>query len=323
VTYNSFNTSFTEPWLGGKRPNALTTNFVYSKYSAAAAGTDPNSSYLRLVGGGVSISKRLKWPDDNFILTTGLNYNNYLLKDYALVNNFSNGTSNNLFFKMVLARYSIDQPLYPRSGSNLSFTFQFTPPYSSFSNKDYSGETTGEKYKWIEYHKYRFTGDWYQRIVGNLVLKFSTKYGFLGYYNKDIGFSPFERFQLGGDGLSGSSYFIGRDIISQRGYEIYGQNMTIFNKYTAEIRYPFSLSPTATIYGLAFMDAANAWNNFKEYNPLSLNRDVGLGIRIFLPMFGLLGLDYGVGIDRYNPSAGITSFKDMARFTFMLGFEPD
>ncbi|MEI8279676.1 MAG: POTRA domain-containing protein [Bacteroidota bacterium] len=321
--YNSFNTSFTEPWLGGHKPNALTTNVVYSKYSSAAAGTDPNSAYLRLFGGGVSISKRMKWPDDDFVLTLGLNYNNYFLKNYALVSDFTDGYSNNLFFKFVLARYSIDQPLYPRSGSNISFTFQFTPPYSSFSNKDYSGETAQEKYKWIEYHKYRFTGDWYQRIAGNLVFKFSTKYGFLGYYNKDIGYSPFERFQLGGDGLSGYSYFVGKDIISQRGYEVYAQNMTIFNKYTAEVRYPFSLSPTATIYGLAFVDAANAWATFKDFNPFALNRDVGVGIRIFLPMFGLLGLDYGVGLDRYNPAAGITNFKDISKFTFMLGFEPD
>jgi outer membrane protein insertion porin family len=218
----------------------------------------------------------------------------------------------------------VDQPLYPRSGSDISFTFQFTPPYSAFrEDRDYENQTDAQRYKFIEYHKYRFKADWYQRIVGNLVFKLSTKYGFMGYYNKDIGFSPFERFQLGGDGLSGQSYFIGRDIISQRGYETYASNATIFNKYTAEVRYPFSLSPTSTIYGLAFFDAANAWSSFKTYNPFKLNRDAGLGIRIFLPMFGLLGLDYGVGFDRYDPAAGITSFKDISKFTFMLGFEPD
>ncbi len=145
----------------------------------------------------------------------------------------------------------------------------------------------------------------------------------MGYYNKNIGFSPFERFQLGGDGLTGQQFFIGRDIISQRGYEIYERDATIFNKYTAELRYPFSLSPTSTIYGLAFVDAANAWSSFKTYNPFKLNRDAGLGVRIFLPMFGLLGLDYGVGFDRYDKAAGMTSFKDISRFTFMLGFEPD
>lgn len=321
--YNAFNMSFTEPWLGGKKPNALTTSFVYSKYSGSAYGTDPNASYIRTLGGGISLSKRLKWPDDNFVLTYGLNYQNYSLKQYTLVNDFNNGNSNNLYAKIVLARYSVDQPLYPRSGSNISFTFQFTPPYSSFANKDYTNETSAEKYKWIEYHKYRFTADWYQKIAGNLVFKLSTKMGFMGYYNSSLGFSPFERFQLGGDGLSGYSYFVGKDIISQRGYEVYEQNGTIFNKYSAEVRYPFSLSPTSTIYGLAFVDAANAWENFKDYNPFKLNRDAGLGIRIFLPMFGLLGLDYGIGFDRYDKAAGITSFKDISKFTFMLGFEPE
>jgi len=321
--YNSLSTSFTEPWLGGHKPNALTTNFIYSKYSGAAIGSDPNASFLRMTGGGVSLSKRLKWPDDYFVLTYGLYYNNYRLKDYALTADFTDGFSNNLYAKLIIARSSIDQPLYPRSGSNISFTFQFTPPYSAFSNKNYSGETPEQKYKWIEYHKYRFTADWYKRIAGNLVFKLSTKYGFLGYYNPAIGYSPFERFQLGGDGLSGFNYFIGRDIISQRGYEVYVQDATIFNKYSAEVRYPFSLSPTATIYGLVFADAANAWTDFRAYNPFQLNRDVGVGVRIFLPMFGLLGLDYGIGLDRYNPAAGATGLKDIAKFTFMLGFEPD
>ncbi len=321
--FNSFSTSFTEPWLGGKKPNALTTSFVYSRFSGASAPTPASSSFLRMVGGGVSLSRRLKWPDDNFIFTMGVNYNNYRLKEYTLVEDFNNGFSNNLYLKFVLARYSINQPLYPTSGSNISFTFQVTPPFSSFSGRDYSGLESSQRYKWIEYHKYRFTADWYQTIVGKLVFKLSTKYGFMGYYNSDIGFSPFERFQLGGDGLSGFSYFIGRDIISQRGYKVYAQNATIFNKYTAELRYPLSLNPSATIYALGFVDAANAWGSFKEYNPFKLNRDAGVGIRIFLPMFGLLGLDYGIGFDKYNQAAGITKFKSLGAFTFMLGFEPD
>ena len=197
---------------------------------------------------------------------------------------------------------------------------QLTPPFSAFSGNDYAGETPEKKYKFIEYHKYKFTADFYQKIAGNLVLRLASKYGFLGYYNKDIGFSPFERFQLGGDGLSGYSYFVGKDIVAQRGYEVYATQATIYNKYTAEVRYPFSLQPTATIYGIMFADAANAWGNFKEYNPFKLNRDVGVGIRLFLPMFGLLGLDYGIGIDRSVPGSGI---KDIAKFNFMLGFEPE
>ena len=320
--YNSLSTSFTEPWLGGRKPNAFTTNFVYSRYSSAPAGTNPNNAFLRMTGGGISMGKRLTWPDNYFVFNYGLYFNNYRLKDYTLVNGFSNGFSNDLHFKFVLSRNSIDQPLYPRSGANVSFTFQVTPPYSAFSGNDYAAEGLQTKYKWIEYHKYKFTADFYQKISGNLVLRLASKYGFLGYYNKDIGFSPFERFQLGGDGLSGYSYFVGKDIVAQRGYEMYASAATIYNKYTAEIRYPFSLQPTATIYGIVFTDAANAWNNFKEYNPFKLNRDVGVGIRLFLPMFGLLGLDYGIGIDRANPNAG-TGIKDIAKFNFMLGFEPE
>ncbi len=321
--YNSFNFSFTEPWLGGKKPNALTTGFIYSRYSGAASGADPNSSYLRVLGGNASISKRLRWPDDNFVFTVGVDYKNYKLKQYALLDNFNDGFSNDLSLKIVVARYSVDQPLYPRNGSNVSLTMTFTPPFSSFSDKDYATEGIAEKYKWIEYHKYRFTAEWYKNITGKFVFKLATKYGFLGYYNPDIGFSPFGRFQLGGDGLSGYSYFVGKDIIAQRGYEVYANNATIFNKYTAEIRYPFSLSPTSTIYGLAFVEAANAWNTFKDYNPFKLNRGAGLGVRLYLPMFGLLGLDYGVGFDRYDRASGATSFKDISKFTFMLGFEPE
>ena len=320
--FNSFNFSFTEPWLGGRKPNSLTTNFIYSKFSGNSA--DPSSSYLKMIGGGVAMSKRLKWPDDNFVFTMGMNYKNYQLRQYALIEGFNNGYSNNLDFKFTLARYSIDQPLYPRNGSNINFTLLLTPPFSSLSGTDYApSDAASEKYKWIEYHKYRFTAEWYKNIGGKFVFKLATKYGFLGYYNPQIGFSPFERFQLGGDGLQGFQSIIGRDIIAQRGYDVYAQNATIFNKYTAEIRYPFSLSPTSTIFGLAFVESANAWNNFREYNPFKLYRSAGVGIRLFLPMFGLLGLDYGIGFDRFDRASGNTSFRDITKFTFMLGFEPD
>lgn len=321
--YNQLSTSFTEPWLGGKKPNALTASLTYSKYSAATVGTSPNSSYLRIFGGGLSMGKRLNWPDNFFYFNYGIEYKNYKLVNYALVPGFADGYSNDVHFKFTLARNSIDRPLYPRSGSNIAFTVQLTPPFSAFENKDYANIEQKERYKWIEYHKYKFIADFYQKVYGNLVLRFAAKAGFLGYYNKDIGFSPFERFQIGGDGLSGYSYFVGKDIIAQRGYEVYSSGATIYNKYTAELRYPFSLSPTATIYGMLFVDAANAWNKFADYSPTKLNRDAGVGLRIFLPMFGLLGLDYGIGIDRYNKAAGATSLKDIAKFNFMLGFEPE
>lgn len=325
VFFNSLNVSLTEPWLGGKKPNSLTTNFIYSKFSSNLA--DGSKSFIKVLGGGVSLSKRVKWPDDNFVVSYGLNFQNYQLQKYTgLISDFTNGFSNNLHLKFSIQRYTLDQPQYPRSGSDISFSFQFTPPYSTFNGIDYATADQSLKYKWIEYHKYRFKADWYKTIVGNMVFKFSAKFGFLGYYNPDIGLSPFERFQLGGDGLSGQNFFIGRDVISQRGYDVYAQNATIFNKYVAEIRYPFSLNPTTTIYGLMFADAGNAWNNFGSFNPTRLNRDVGVGIRLFLPMFGLLGLDYGIGLDRYqfNPNGtSKTSLKDMSKITFMLGFEPD
>ncbi|WP_118974218.1 BamA/OMP85 family outer membrane protein [Taibaiella koreensis] len=323
--FNSANLSFTEPWLGGKRPTALTVSAVYGRQSYSDDGGyytgDPNAHYLRNFGGGVSLSKRLKWPDDNFVFSYGINYQNYFLKDYDyFVSDFRNGTANNLFFRLTLARNSVDQPIYPRSGSNINFTFQFTPPYSLFSSTNYADASPSTKYKWIEYHKYRFTAEWYQRIVGDLVFKFAAKYGFMGYYNKDIGYSPFERFNVGGDGLSGFNYYVGRDIISQRGYEVYAQNAVIFNKYTAEVRYPFSLNPSATIFGLAFVEGANGWDSFKDYNPFKLYRSAGLGVRVYLPMFGLLGLDYGLGFDRLGDGV---KFGGATKFTFMLGFEPD
>lgn len=316
--YNSITAGFTEPWLGGKKPNALSVN-LYRTYFAGAFGST-TTGHMTTIGAGATLSKRLRWPDDNFVLSYGLNYQLYNIKDYQFFEGFSNGQANNLSLKINLGRYSIDQPLFPRSGSNISMSMQFTAPYSLISGKDYSSVPTSEKYKWIEYHKYRFTAEWYQRLKGNLILKLSTKHGYLGYYNSNLQ-SPFERFQVGGDGLSGFTIY-GRDIVSHRGYEIYSNTAgaTIFNKYSAEVRYPFSLNPSSTIYGLAFFDAANAWDNFKSFNPFQLRRSAGLGIRIFLPMFGLLGLDYGLGFDRLTPG---TKFGQATKITFMLGFEPD
>lgn len=323
--YNSGNITFTEPWLGGKKPIGLSVNLTYGRQSYSEKGWyqgNPNDHYLRNFGGGVMLSKRLKWPDNNFVLSFGVNYQNYFLKDYTyFVSDFTSGTANNLFGRLTIGRNSVDQPIFPRSGSNINFTFQFTPPYAALdARRDPASETVSEKYKWIEYHKYRFNAEWYQKLAGNLVLKLAVKYGFLGYYNKDIGHSPFERFNVGGDGMSGFNMFVGRDLISQRGYEVYAPDATIFNKYTAEIRYPFSLNPSATIYGLAFFEAGNGWNSFKEYNPMSLYRATGLGIRIHLPMFGLLGLDYGLGIDHLGEGVKL---NNAFKFSFMLGFEPD
>jgi outer membrane protein insertion porin family len=316
--YNSITAGFTEPWLGGKKPTGLSVN-VYRTYYAGTFGSS-TTGHMTTLGAGATLSKRLRWPDDNFVLSYGLNYQLYNIKDYLFFKDFDKGQANNLSLKINIGRYSVDQPLFPRSGSNISLSVQFTAPYSLFSNKDYSDLPSYEKYKWIEYHKYRFTAEWYQRVKGNLILKLATKHGYLGYYNSNLQ-SPFERFQVGGDGLSGFTIY-GRDIIAQRGYEVYSssEGATIFNKYTAEMRYPFSLNPSSTIYGLAFFEAANAWDSFKSFNPFQLNRSVGVGVRVFLPMFGLLGLDYGLGLDRLTPG---TKFGQATKFSFMLGFEPE
>ncbi len=323
--YNSINGSFTEPWLGGKKPTSLTYS-IYRTYFAGNQGSNTTGN-MTTFGTGLSLGKRLKWPDDNFVISYGLNYQRYNINEYQFFADFNNGVANNLSFKVTLARNSIDQPLYPRSGSNIMLSAQFTPPYSKFNNLDYDLATAKQRYNLIEYHKYRFTAEWYQRLKGNLVLKMAAKHGYLGSYSKGVT-SPFERFQVGGDGINGFTIF-GRDIVAHRGYNVYTDQNTganLFNKYTAEIRYPFSLNPSSTIYGLGFFEAANAWSDYKSFNPFELKRSAGVGIRVFLPMFGLLGLDYGVRFDNAGNDPAIgngTKFGQAAKFTFMLGFEPD
>ncbi|TKK64249.1 outer membrane protein assembly factor [Ilyomonas limi] len=357
--YRSYNISFTEPWLGGKKRNSLSVGLYDTKYSNAydynpyspTYGTyvrsKGDSSYFRTTGLSLGLGKQLKWPDDYFSFTTTLSYSRYKLKNYAISYNlylkndsiFNNGISNNLNIRFALQRSSVDAPIFPRSGSNFLMSLQLTPPWSLL---DPNITTDINPYKWIEYHKWRFTGEWYVplgRARGadknqQFVLKAAAKYGFIGRYNHNLQISPFERFQLGDAGLSNSYALLGYDIISQRGYPVYensnpkinpdqtgaSQYFTIFNKYTLELRYPLSLNPSSTIYGLAFFEAANGWYNFKEYNPFQLRRSVGLGMRFYLPMFGLLGFDYGIGLDRLGPN---TSLKDAGRFTFMLGYEPE
>ena len=348
--FRSYNFSFTEPWFGGKKRNALTLSVFNTKFGQTfdpiTGMFDPNaadSKYISTTGATVSLAKQLKWPDDFFSLSIGLNYTRYKLSDYAIdprnLPGFDNGIVNNVNLKIALQRSSIDQPLYPKSGSTFLFSVQATPPYSLF-NKNI--QTSANPYKWIEYHKWRMNGEWFVPLGKphgedrnkQFVIRVAAKFGFLGRFNKDLGMSPFERFQVGDAGLSNQFALLGFDIIAHRGYPVYensnpkinpdqqraSQYFTIFNKYSAELRYPLSLNPSSTIYALGFYEAANGWYNMKDYNPFKLRRSVGLGMRFFLPMFGLLGFDYGVGLDRYTPNG---SMKDAARFTFMLGFEPE
>ena len=346
--FRSYNFSFTEPWLGGKKRNSLTVSLYNTKYANAYDPTTgtytsnaANNSYIMTTGVGVSLGKQLKWPDDFFTLVYSLNYTRYKLKNYAILNDFNNGVSQNVSFKVSIQRSSVDQPIFPRSGSNFLMSMQLTPPYSLF-RKDINYATPEEKYKFVEFHKWRFTGEWYVPLSQGtgedkshqFVLRFAAKAGMIGRYNKKLEISPFERFQVGDAGLSNSFALLGYEIISHRGYPVYENSdpkvnpdqsgaskfFTIFNKYTMEVRYPFSTNPSSTIYGMAWAEAANGWYSTKEYNPFQLRRSVGLGMRFFLPMFGLLGFDYGVGLDRLQPGGGL---KGAAKFTFMLGFEPE
>ncbi len=352
--FRSYNFSFTEPWLGGKKRNAFTFSIYDTKFANAFdpltggfSSAAANSSYIQTTGLGINIAKQLKWPDDFFSLSMGINFARYKLKNYALDQNltlkdgtiFNNGFSHNINFKIALQRNSVDQPLFPTRGSNFLASLALTPPYSLINK---SIATANNPYKLIEYHKWRFTGEWYvplgkphgEERNKMFVLKAAAKFGFVGNYNSDLDISPFERFQVGDAGLANQFALLGFDIIAHRGYPVYqtsnpkvnpdqsgaSKYFTIFNKYTMELRYPLSLNPSSTIYALGFFEAANGWYSMKEYNPFQLRRSVGIGMRFFLPMFGLLGFDYGVGLDRFTPN---NKLKDAARFTFMLGFEPE
>lgn len=344
--FRSYNFSFTEPWLGGKRRNSFTVSVYDTKFSNAfnplTGQFERNpSSFIRTTGATVALGKQLRWPDDFFNFSVSATYQRYTLQDYQFFEDFRNGISNNLSLKFAVQRSSVDQPLFPRGGSNFLASLQITPPWS-LMRPDKVYNTTQERYELIEFHKWRFTGEWYVplgRAHGaeknhQFVLKLAAKYGFIGRFNNELEISPFERFQVGDAGLTNQFALLGFDIIAHRGYPVYqtsnpkvnpdqqgaSRYFTIFNKYTAEVRYPLSTNPSSTIFALGFFEAANGWYSIRDYNPFQLRRSTGLGMRFFLPMFGLLGFDYGIGLDRLEPGQGL---KNATRFTFMLGFEPD
>ncbi|GAC1379952.1 MAG: POTRA domain-containing protein [Ginsengibacter sp.] len=347
--YRSYNFSFTEPWLGGKKRNSLTVSYYNTKYSNAYDPTTgrysrlfADSSYIKTTGFGLSLGKQLKWPDDYFSLVYALNFQQYKLKNYNIFPGITNGISNNFNLKLTFARSSAGpNPIFPTSGSNIVLSTQLTPPYSLFHDASYYTDPA-TRYKLVEYHKERFTAEWFVPIGKasgpdknkQFILKAAAKYGFLGRYSDKTQISPFERFQLGDAGLSNNFALLGYDIIAHRGYPVYdnsnpkinpdlssaSQFFTIFNKYSLELRYPLTTGASSTIYALGFFEAANGWYSFKDYNPFKLRRSAGVGMRFFLPMFGLLGFDYGVGFDRLN---GTNTLKDAAKFTFMLGVEPE
>ncbi len=333
--YTSLNASFTEPWLFGKKPTSLSISGYYSRMtdSYLAIGILSTDKMFEVFGFNAGLGTRLKWPDSYFVLYNNLSWQTYKLTNWT--NSyfaFNDGISHNLSYTLSLTRNSSDQQIYPRTGSEFAFSLQLTPPYSlfrkytwdnsdpdkpvkvpvnSYKDVDYDNWTSAQRYKWIEYHKWKFNGTVYTKLAGDLVLMTRAQFGYLGYYNRNWGYSPFENFQVGGDGMSGYMTY-GAEIISLRGYEDYSltpRKMTpysrnlesyagnVYDKFTVELRYPVILQPQSTIYALAFLEGGNCWSDIREFNPFQIKRSAGVGVRVFLPMIGLLGIDWGYGFD--------------------------
>jgi len=341
--YSTFSVSFTEPWLGGRKPNALSVSAYFSKQTGYSSSykssyyvgnnSNSNTSGQSMITFGFSagLGRRIKWPDDYFTMYNGISYQRYTLKNwpYYLI---SNGNSNNLSFTTSISRSSIDNPIFTRSGTQFTLSLNFTPPYSLFSNKNYASANIEDKdkYRWIEFHKWKFTGKIYMPLDKNekLILYTGFQYGYLGYYDK-YKRSPFEGFEMGGDGMSGYSLY-GREYVGLRGYEngsltnagsnfisSNSRDASVYSKLTMELRYPLSLQQSATIYLLTFFEAGNSWAKIQDFEPFNLYRSAGVGIRILLPMFGLLGIDWGYGFDDVTGRGDASG----SQFHFVLGKE--
>lgn len=324
--FQSYNVSLTEPWLGGKKPNSLTVAGSYTKYANIYAAT-PNA-YAGILQASVGLGRRLKWPDDNFVSNTSLEFQQFAINDYSIFGNLPNGKYNSINLSQTISRNSISDPLFPKSGSRLTLIMVATPPYSLFNGKRYSELEYGEKFKWVEFYKWRFNAEWFTPVAGKMVLRTAAKVGSIGYYNKYVGYPPFNRFVLGGDGLANRQIAsIGQEILAMRGYKVeefpnsQGAGGTTFAKYTAELRYPISLNPSSTIFATAWVEGGNTWGSIKDFKPFDVRRSAGLGLRVFLPMFGTLGFDYGIGFDK--PNITTKKLTDYGTFNIVLGFEPD
>jgi outer membrane protein insertion porin family len=305
--YNSYSFSFSEPWLGGKKPVSFGLSAFTSSQSYPTSSTE--NQKIRLNGVTVSLGRRLHWPDDFFQLTHSINVNQYILENYPGYL-FSTGTSYNLNLTQELSRDSRNSPIFPTGGSYFRFTIQATPPYSLLNHTNYATASDKERYKFTEYHKWKFESQWFQTVTGKLVFKAQAQFGFLGSYNSAVGQSAFERFKLGGDGMQGFDFLQGSELIAMRGYSNnsvipVGSNPNvatnsgspIFNKYVLELRYPVIASQSATAFLVTFAEGGNTWDKFSDFNPFNIRRSVGVGAKIFLPIFGLLGIDYGYGFD--------------------------
>ena len=346
--YTAITASFTEPWLFGKKPTSLSLSGYYTRQtnSYLAIGILSNDKVMEVFGFSGGIGKRLKWPDNYFVLYNGISWQTYRLKNwYSNYFIFDDGISHNISYTLSLSRNSTDQQIFPRQGSDISASVQFTPPFSLFRRLDkgkldpngnptrvnsytdinYDTWTAADRYKWIEYHKWKLNAAFYNQIVGNFVLMARAQFGYLGYYNRNWGYSPFEGFLVGGDGMSGY-YNYGSEMIALRGYENYSLTPmsnskynsigysyagNVYDKLTLELRFPVVLQPQSTIFVLGFLEGGNCWADIRDFNPLQIKRSAGVGVRVFLPMIGLLGVDWGYGFDdtRYGGS----------QFHFMIG----
>ena len=352
--YTNLSASFMEPWLFGKKPTSLSVSGYYSRMTDAyynssywLTGLLTSTKMFEVFGFSAGLGNRLKWPDNYFVLYNNLSWQTYRLTNWT--NSyfaFNDGISHNLSYTLSLTRNSTDQQIYPRQGSEFTASLQLTPPYSLFrrstwNNSDsdnpvrekvaswkdinYDTWTSAQRYKWIEYHKWKFNASIYTKLVGDLVLMTRAQFGYLGYYNRNWGYSPFENFQVGGDGMSGYMTY-GAEIVSLRGYEDYSltpQKRTpysqsgvsyagnVYDKFTVELRYPVILQPQSTIFVLGFLEGGNCWSDIKEFNPFQIKRSAGVGVRIFLPMIGLLGVDWGWGFD--------DAVNGGSQFHFVLG----
>ena len=344
--YTALTASFTEPWLFGKKPTSLNIGAYYTRQtnSYLALNILRNDRQMEVFGFSASIGTRLKWPDNYFVLYNGLSWQTYKLTNwYSGYFIFDDGIAHNLSYSLNLVRNSTDQQIYPRQGSEFSFLLQLTPPFSllrkfdydadgnkvavgSYKDVNYDNWTSSQRYKWIEYHKWKLSGAVYTRLAGDLVLMTRAQFGYLGYYNRNWGYSPFEGFLVGGDGMSGYSTY-GSEVISLRGYENYSLTPyepsaynssgyayagNVYDKFTVELRYPVIMQPSSTIYVLAFLEGGNCWSDIRDFNPFQIKRSAGLGIRIYLPMLGLLGVDWGYGFDTSDSSR-------RSQFHFVIG----
>lgn len=317
--FKTYSLSFVEPWIFGKRPTALSVSLSSSNVKYRDSQGQPMK--LNIFSSSIGLNRLLNWPDNYFSLYTGLSYQRYSFNNYGFYYGNElvyNGDANNFAINLSLSRNSAGyDPIFPTTGSNVELSAKLTPPYSLFNNKDYSSMPNAQKYKWMEYYKIKFKADTYNELVGKLVLRSSMEMGFLNGYNNELGAPPFERFYMGGTGMFNGRYD-GRELIPLRGYEdssTTGGGInditpsgggTLYNRFNFELRYPISMNQTAKIYALAFAEAGNTWNGFRNYNPFKLKRSVGIGVRVHMSMFGLLGFDFAYGLDKYPNAASNT-----------------